>query len=131
MTQFLNVDFKTPVDADTVERVFLVGKKTWVALRGEDRLEIDGDIDKIRRSLLPIVAATPGHFIVRCGEDPDGKLWIYRSQIVAWRIDDDRAIPVTPDDNDGNDVEGANTSAGRFRNHALRPDVRNGGRMAR
>ena len=26
---------------------------------------------------------------------------------MAWRIDDDRAIPVTPDDNGGNDVEGA------------------------
>ena len=84
------------VNVDTVERVFIGGKKTWVvALQGGDSLEIDGDIDKIRRSLLPVVAATPGHFVVRCGEDDDGKPWTYRSQIVAWRIDDDRAIPVT------------------------------------
>ena len=107
MTQFLNVDFKTLVNVDTIERVFVVGKKTWVALRGEDRLEVDGDIDKIRKSLLPVVAATPGHFVVRCGEDDDGAPWTHRSPVVAGRIDDDRAIPVTPDDNDGNDADGA------------------------
>ncbi len=81
--------------------------KTWVvALQGGDSLEIDGDIDKIRKSLLPVVAAAPGHFVIRCAEDKDGKPWTYRSQIVAWRIDDDRAIPVTPLDHD-DDSNGA------------------------
>ena len=37
----------------------------------------------------------PVYFVVNCGED-EGKPWISRHQVVAWRIDDDRAIPVTP-----------------------------------
>ena len=95
------MDSRTLVNVDTIGRIFIGGEKTWVvALQGGDSFEIDGDIDKIRKSLLPVVAAAPGHFVIRCAEDKDGKPWTYRSQIVAWRIDDDRAIPVTPLDHD-------------------------------
>jgi hypothetical protein len=98
VTQFLNLDWQTLINADAIERIKDAPRKgahVQAVLRNGEVREISGDLDKIRKSLLPVVPATPGYFVVNCGED-EGKPWISRHQVVAWRIDDDRVIPVTP-----------------------------------
>ena len=98
MTHFLNLDWQTLINADTIERIRDAPRKgahVQAVLRNGEAREISGDFEKIRRSLLPVVAAQPGYFVVSCGED-EGKPWTSRHQVVAWRIDDDRAIPVSP-----------------------------------
>ena len=98
MTHFINLDWQTLINADTIERIGDAPRKgahVQAVLRNGEVREISGDLDKIRKSLLPVVPAAPGYFVVNGGED-EGKPWISRHQVVAWRIDDDRAIPVTP-----------------------------------
>jgi hypothetical protein len=54
------------------------------------------DNDELLR--LPVVPALPGCTVLRyylCGGDDD--MLVHRMPVVAWRIDRDGALPVTPD----------------------------------
>ena len=73
-------------------------RQSIVALKGKPFHSVmaSDSVDEIERMLLPVVAAAPGYMRLRYWED-GAAVWVERMPVVAWRIDSDRALPVTPE----------------------------------
>jgi hypothetical protein len=107
MTRFLKTDDGGLINADRIERIRErepVGGprglgRSSATLSDGISVTLAYDVDTTRACALPVVAAAPGYVRLRyydwpagCG-DPE----VVRLPVVAWRIAEDCAIPVTLD----------------------------------
>ena len=100
MTKFLQSE-SGMVNADQIVQIMYRGGAALATLRDGSYLKLSDDMDEINKQLLPVVAAAPGYTLLQYYAQEDGvEAIISRTSIVAWRIDRDIAIPVTPDDDD-------------------------------
>jgi hypothetical protein len=118
MTRFFSRGYGDLINADRIESITPVKKnESWgsrAILKDGKDVTLQGDLDEIRRLLLPVVAASPGFTLLRFFgpvgvREPDGQRlpdagegdpYIEKMPIVAWRIDESHAVPVTPNDSD-------------------------------
>ena len=109
MTRFLRTADGGLVNADRIERLDpekttgRVGNVIWrsrAAFVASCDVTLAKDIGEISTALLPVVAAAPGYVRLRYFEagGDDGGPWVDRMPVVAWRIAEDVALPVTPDE---------------------------------
>jgi hypothetical protein len=68
-------------------------------------VELLDNIYEINHGLCPVIATAPGYtlLVYNGGENnfDDGTDWVTREPIVAWRIINDQAAPITPEDYSG------------------------------
>ena len=109
MTRFLRTADGGLLNAARLDRIDpekTTGKAGNVIWQARATLEDGGcvtlSLDKavIETALLPVVGAGPGYVRLRYwdGEGEDGDGLVDRMPIVAWRIAEDVALPVTPDE---------------------------------
>jgi hypothetical protein len=105
MTRFLRTADGGLVNADRVERIDDGARKglQWQAratLKEGGYATLSMDKAEIENALLPVVTALPGYVRLCYYADggDDGGPWVDRMPIVAWRIAEDIALPVTPDE---------------------------------
>ena len=120
MARFLSLGFGAGlINPDRIDRVEPVdrdqGLRSIATLSDGSRGVISGDVYAIEKLMLPVVAAAPGFTLLRFfgpvgvrgpnGERlphaGEGDAYVERMPIVAWRIDETHAVPVTSDDDDG------------------------------
>jgi hypothetical protein len=103
MARFLRTS-RGLINADRIEQITGAAGdptrgRTRATLSDGEILLLDDRFDEIEKALLPVVAAAPGYkalFYYATGCDDD-EPWVKRVPVVAWRIDKDVALPVTPD----------------------------------
>jgi hypothetical protein len=83
-------------------------RTTYALMRDGSTVPLFGRLDEILLSCCPAVAAAPG-FERLLGyynddDDADDQHWVRREPIVAWRITDDRPLPITPQMEGGENV---------------------------
>jgi hypothetical protein len=101
MTKFLRLETGGRVNADQIVQITYRGSGALATLRDGSYLKLSANMDEIEKELLPVVAAAPGYTLLQYYAQEDGvEAIITRTSIVAWRIDRDIAIPVTPDNDD-------------------------------
>lgn len=59
------------------------------------------EADNIAMLSAAVIPALPGYTVLTAHGDEAGGLFVTRSPVVAWRIDEHMAVPVTPDDECG------------------------------
>jgi hypothetical protein len=67
-------------------------------------VELAHNMSEIEYLLLPVVAAQPGFTELRFFANEEGSPWVERLPIVAWRVDEEMALPVTPDNDASDDL---------------------------
>jgi hypothetical protein len=101
--KFLRAANDTLINAERIERIYQRGPDYVVAeVIGAKRVEeiyAPKDLHELAIALLPVVPAAPGFWRIACLFDDNSadEPGVWREPIVAWRIGDDRAEPVTPE----------------------------------
>ena len=110
MTRFLRTMDGDLINTDRIERIEEAEPQLRAIFVDGSILPLVGDIDVIERVLLPVIAAAPGYVRLCHYDFDDGQApFVERIPVVAWRIGDRRAFPVTVD-NDNDDLSGVDTS---------------------
>jgi hypothetical protein len=116
VARFLSLGFgDVLINADRIDKIERdEGRRSRAILNDGGSVMVQDAIDVVERSLLPVVAASPGYTLLRFfgglgTRGPNGEClphagednpYVERLPIVAWRIDDSHARPVTPHDDD-------------------------------
>jgi hypothetical protein len=114
MTRFLQTGNGGLINADIIDTIADEKNQhgVWRAvatLRDGSRAALTGPVSRVAQGLLPVVAAEPGYSQLAYFTSEDGS-FVNRQPIVAWRIEDDCAIPVTCEtDSDAHNCVGAAT----------------------
>jgi hypothetical protein len=102
MTRFLRTDEGELINAERIERIRDVTNpirglgRSRATLSDGISVTLTYEIGEIEQALLPIVAAVPGYVHLRYydGSVEEGGPVVVRMPVVAWRIAEDRALPV-------------------------------------
>jgi hypothetical protein len=105
VTKFLRTADGGLINADRITRIEDEAGATKARRRSRaifsdgKAVTLADDINEIENTLLPVVAAAPGHTLLRYYTEwtVDGGPGIERLAIVAWRVAENCALPVTPD----------------------------------
>ena len=68
-----------------------------IKTRAGDTWRSHSDAEAIVLMMAPVIPALPGYTVLTAHDAEEGELFVTRSPVVAWRILDDLAVPVTPD----------------------------------
>jgi hypothetical protein len=99
MPRFLRTEDGVLINVDQIKQIEADGEwRCKATLNDGGGVWFADGIDFVEARLAPVVAATPGHTVQDYGEDDYGNPVVTLLPVVAWRLADGLALPVTPAD---------------------------------
>ena len=97
MTRFLRTEDDVLINAGQISRIEAHGEwRCRATLLDGSVVWIADEINFLEARLAPVVPATPGPTVLDYGEDDRGNPVISHLNVVAWRLAEGLALPVTP-----------------------------------